>query len=583
MSRFLVKYRNILLLVTAVLTLVCGVCIPLVDVNSDMTKYLPKKSPMKTGLEIISSELPAPTAVGVADMRLMYSGLDSLSASAVESQLESYGQIEAFSKAVNGEYTLYELSVSQSVDQKTFGQQIRRDSPFGVTVETGQDGATPDLIVILLAGLLLLVILVVMCQSWLEPVLFLLSTGMAILINMGSNVLLPSVSITTNSIVAILQLVLSIDYSIILMNRYRQEREAGGAPKEAMTSALKNSRKSIFSSALTTVVGLLVLVFMNIRIGLDMGVVLAKGVVCSLVTNVTALPALIVFCDAALKRSMKKTPTIPTGRMTVISVKYKTPLAIAFALIFGLTYCFHEKTEISFSTKGVSEIDKLFPRKNMSVLVYSNEDSLAVIDLADSIKSLSGVGQVISYPSVMLAERTAAAMVSSLRTLAPGAPVSEDMLRTLYYAANNKAPLKLSLKDVSDFLSKAAEDSTSFIYNYITPEFKGQIDLLALSQASIQNVNGQDCIVIPESFNPSIFVTTTKNGSRKAYLDIVVRESPSNQFGNTHFVKAQVGKTAREKLNLSKDDLAKYSPIIGNLKVFEGKQSQAPSGEFQGF
>jgi len=114
----------------------------------------------------------------------------------------------------------------------------------------------------------------------------------------------------------------------------------------------------------------------------------------------------------------------------------------------------------------------------------------------------------------------------------------------------------------------------------------GQIDLLALVQASIQNINGQDCIVIPKSYNPAIFVTTTKNGSQKAYLDIVVKQSPSNQFGNTHFVKAQVGKTAREKLSLSKDDLAKYSPIIGNLKVYESREGQpqqnSPTG-FQGF
>lgn len=116
----------------------------------------------------------------------------------------------------------------------------------------------------------------------------------------------------------------------------------------------------------------------------------------------------------------------------------------------------------------------------------------------------------------------------------------------------------------------------------------GQIDLLSLVESRIQTVDGQECIVIPKGFNPSIFVTTTKNGGRKAYLDIVVRESPGNQFGNTHFVKAQVGKTTREKLGLSKDDLVKYSPIIGNLKPLESMTSEresqnAPARGFQGF
>lgn len=480
MSEFLVRHRNLLLLVTAVLTLVCGICFPLVNVNSDMTKYLPKKSPMRAGVEIISAEMGASMSMGGADMRLMYRNLDSASRAAVSSQLDSYSQVEGMSFEDRDGYTLCELSVSQSVDQKKFGKVIVKESPVEVIVETGQDGATPDLIVMTLAGLLLLVILIVMCQSWLEPVLFLASTGLAIVINMGSNALLPSVSITTNSIVAILQLVLSIDYSIILMNRYRQERTLGSGPETAMVLALRNTRRSIFSSALTTVVGLLVLVFMNIRIGLDLGVVLAKGVVCSLLTNVTALPALIVFFDNALEKSRKKAPAIPTGRMTVISVKYKTPLAIAFVLIFGITYYFHEQTEISFSTKGASRIDKVFPRNNTSVLVYSNSDSLAVIGLADSVAAMDGVVNVLSYPSIMLAERTAGDMAARLSGLAPDAPVTEDMLRVLYYAACNETPLKLRIKDISSFLTKAVKDTASMLNPYITPEVRGQIDLLSI-------------------------------------------------------------------------------------------------------
>ena len=118
----------------------------------------------------------------------------------------------------------------------------------------------------------------------------------------------------------------------------------------------------------------------------------------------------------------------------------------------------------------------------------------------------------------------------------------------------------------------------------------GQIDLLALVGAQYKSVDGQDCIVIPRDSNPSIFITTTKNGAKRAYLDIVIRESPVNQFGNTHFVKASVGKTNRERLGLSREELQKYAPIIGNLKTFEvSPKGQQPVGDdlpedtFQGF
>lgn len=128
-----------------------------------------------------------------------------------------------------------------------------------------------------------------------------------------------------------------------------------------------------------------------------------------------------------------------------------------------------------------------------------------------------------------------------------------------------------------------------------TTSLSGQIDLLALVGAAIKSVDGQECIVIPKNSNPSIFVFTTKQGAPKAYLDIVVRESPNNQFGNTHFVKANVGKSNRERFGISREDLPKYAPIIGNLKTFESAPQQTqpqeavdimedlPEDTFQGF
>ena len=101
----------------------------------------------------------------------------------------------------------------------------------------------------------------------------------------------------------------------------------------------------------------------------------------------------------------------------------------------------------------------------------------------------------------------------------------------------------------------------------------GQIDLLALVGARFENGN----IVIP-STNPSLFVCESRGGQRRAYLDIVIRESPNNQYGNTHFVKANVCRSNREKLGISKEDLPKYAPIIGNLKPYESqaRQQDAP-------
>ena len=127
--------------------------------------------------------------------------------------------------------------------------------------------------------------------------------------NMGSNIIFPSVSDMTFSIAAVLQLVLSIDYSIILMHRYAQEKELLGPDpdiKLAMKNTLHNTFKSITSSSLTTFVGLLALLFMTFTIGMDMGLVLAKGVLLSLVCIFTVLPALVIWSDKLIEKTSKK-------------------------------------------------------------------------------------------------------------------------------------------------------------------------------------------------------------------------------------------------------------------------------------
>ena len=120
----------------------------------------------------------------------------------------------------------------------------------------------------------------------------------------------------------------------------------------------------------------------------------------------------------------------------------------------------------------------------------------------------------------------------------------------------------------------------------------GQLDLLALIGASIKTVDGQETIVIPIQKNPTIFKMTTKTGSQKALLDIVIRQTTQPKYGNTHFIKANVGKANRTSLNLYSSELPRLSPILGNLKPLEAREETGsaraddddlPEGDFKGF
>ena len=120
--------------------------------------------------------------------------------------------------------------------------------------------------------------------------------------------------------------------------------------------------------------------------------------------------------------------------------------------------------------------------------------------------------------------------------------------------------------------------------------FIGQIDLLMLPQARMQTINNEECIVIPRQANPSIYMIQTQSGQKKALLDIFIRATQNSQYGNTHFIKANVGKTNREKYGISKDDLGQYSPILGNLRPYAAatrpvldEDDDLPEGEFKGF
>ena len=104
--------------------------------------------------------------------------------------------------------------------------------------------------------------------------------------------------------------------------------------------------------------------------------------------------------------------------------------------------------------------------------------------------------------------------------------------------------------------------------------FIGQIDLMALISAQFHQVDGQECIVIPVNANPAIFMSQARTGQPKAMLDVFIRETSNNQYGNTHFVKANVGKANRERFGISKEELGKYSPIIGNIRPYDTAASQ---------
>ena len=409
----IVRKRLVFLIAVIVVALASALMIPHTNINTDMTRYLPDDSPMKHGIDQMTEEF-GEEAVGTGIVRVMFWSLpDSLKTSTKDdlSEIDGISNIlyqDGSAEYNQGEKVLYELLCGSQRSQLEIADEISDKYGSRVVVETSEKGNTAPVSVILTAFILLLIVLFIMCESWLEPPIFLAAIGVAVAINMGTNALLKSVSATTNSIAAILQLVLSIDYSIILMNCYRHEKSSGSDNITAMVNALKKASLSIVSSAFTTIVGLMALVFMKFKIGADMGIVLAKGVLCSLVSIFAVLPSVILALDGAIEKSKKKVFKLKTDRLAGFSMRFRIPLAIFFVVVFVSSYYFHNKTEISFFPEQESEIAKYFPQKNIIVLLYENSDSEKVIDLSDSLSADPNVKSFVSYPSLMQKQHTAA-------------------------------------------------------------------------------------------------------------------------------------------------------------------------------
>jgi predicted RND superfamily exporter protein len=396
--RLLVRYRLPLFLLMTALAVVCALMIPHVNVNSNMVVYLPDSSPMKQGMDILETQLPD-----------------------IQSQMQEFGSVFADGNDL-------------------MPKGLPRTLAFGVS--------------------LLFLVLLVMSASVAEVVLFLITVGFAVAINMGTNALLPSVSMMTNTLSSVLQMVLSMDYSIILMNRYRQEKMRGALPAAAMETAIDRAAATILSSAFTTIVSLLMLCFIKMKIGADLGVVLAKGVALSLLCNFTVLPSLILWADKAIDATRKKVPALPASPLASFQERFRVPIAILFLALFVSFTFLQRRTPMGFAPQWESNASDVSSGENALMLLYANDEEMQIPGLLEKIGQDSLVHSCISYPSLALQPRT----IEELGAMAEGLPAEtpvqlpEELLQLVYYAHSHpKRTERFSFQEVQEAASSFAD------------------------------------------------------------------------------------------------------------------------------
>ena len=405
-ASFLTDKRKILLCFFLILAAVCLPLAGMVNINYDLTKYLSADSRMKQGMELMEQEF-GPT--DSSRLRVMFTGLAEGEKPEIHEWLSGLAQVseaawepgEAYNK--DG-YTLYELTTEYDSHSKEAADLYRavhdRYDAKGVT--TGGDIHEANvpilpLYIVIVSVSLVLLILLVMCNSWFEPVIFLVNIGIAVVINLGTNVLLPSISYYTNSIVGIMQLVLSMDYSIILLNRYTQEKEKAADNLSAMKAAIKAAFPAVAGSSLTTFAGLLCLAFMSFKLGADMGFALAKGVVISLICIFTVLPSLILMSDKWIVKTRKKALGIPMGKYARFIVRRGPVFVLLFLALFAGAFLLKNNTDILYMLQTNNAVEKVFEEKHQMVLLYETGDSSRIAEALAPLETDEKVTGITGY------------------------------------------------------------------------------------------------------------------------------------------------------------------------------------------
>ena len=321
------------------------------------------------------------------------------------------------------------------------------------------------------------VILIIMCESYVEPFLFLVAIFMAVILNSGTNIMFNSVSNITNSISAILQMALSMDYSIMLMNRFRQEKQKEKDKVKAMKNALYNAFKSISSSSITTIVGLITLVFMSFTIGADLGLVLAKGVLFSLITIFFVLPTLILIFDKLITKTKKKSFNFKLNKLGNLSHKLRYPLNILFVLIFVGSYFLKGNLQISYTFSQVDEISKVFGKSNQIAVVYKNENEEKIGKLLNELEQNNKIKSVLGYSNTINEKLPYNELNKKLQDFNSDVNIDDYLLKIIYYKYYNKDENnKMTFEQLIDFIESNYNNEN--INDMINSDIKNNINKL---------------------------------------------------------------------------------------------------------
>lgn len=476
----------------ALAVIISVVCACFVHVNYDLSEYLPDWAPAKKGLNVMEEEFgyPGTARVMVGPVTLYEAkaykdriadidGVDMVMWADTTTDVYkanifiNYDDIQDYYK---DNYAVMDIIFkegdSSSLTKSAISQMQKMTGDKGyfmgsaVQNKSLNETLTREISIAMAMGVVMIaLVLCATTTSWFEPFLFLMIMGIAIIINMGTNLMIGTISFITFSVAAILQLAVAMDYSVFLLDSFTKEREKGDDPVTAITNALHKSIPSILASGATTIIGFLVLMLMRFSIGYDLGFVLAKGIVISLVTVLFLMPSLLLRWGDRIKKTEHRSFMPSFHGLGILVHKVRFGVLTAIALVVIPAFIAQNMNAFTFGNGALGsspgtrvyydeqQINGRFGKSNLILAVVPNTNMVTEKNLTDELKDLDYV-------------RSATSLAGTLPDGIPEKIIPKSITSLLHTKDYSRIMIYVKSSDESDFAFQCSDEISAIVNKY---------------------------------------------------------------------------------------------------------------------
>ena len=493
MAHFIVQRGRIIEKFFIAMTILCAVCYPFVGVNYDLSKYLPDFAPTKQALDVMEQEFgyPGMARIMVKDVTLpeartirqrisRVDGVDLVVGPDLAANVYSTDAFiknsltDRFYKDGNAVYQIiFEDGDSDASTHKAINEIygiVGKDrgcfAGSAVSSKERQESITREIAMAIgMAVVIIWLILTLTTTSWFEPFLFILVMAVAIVLNMGSNIMFGRISFFTFSTAAILQLAVSMDYSIFLLHTYTAIKQSGVDSRPAMEAAIEKSCSSILASGATTIVGFLVIALMKFTIGRDVGFVLTKGIVCSLVTVLFLMPTLILRFDKKIEKTAHRFFLPPLDGLGKLMYRIRIPVlaAAAFCAVpcyFGqsMNYFYYGDDALGSGPgtrvyEDSRAIEDVFGKSNVIIAMVPNGNVIKERRLTEELEDQEFIDYALS-------------MAGTLPQGIPESFLPESVTKQLRTGSYARILISMETREESSYSFQCSEKLTEIVKKY---------------------------------------------------------------------------------------------------------------------